>query len=172
MRRHACFSLQCVRSACATGSRFQQHLARETNPDDAAQLAVFAINPTSRAWQHEAITAGVLPRLGTAEMVATCEALGLPWAGYLPAALLLRAAAESSPPLLPPSLLGQLSVGAETDGGPPRPTVLHVRSVSELDALRRCILAADADDVEGAVPVCEDATGRPLALVRREGALR
>ena len=33
------------------GSRFQQHLARETDPDAAPALAVFAINPVDVAWQ-------------------------------------------------------------------------------------------------------------------------
>ena len=43
--------------------------------------------------------------------------------------------------------------------------ISRLRSAEDLEALRRSILAADADDVEGAVPVCEDSRGRAVALV-------
>lgn len=137
------------------GSRFQQHLARETDPDAAPALAVFAINPVDAAWQvrggggwrwggerrgqlmqgrthppphprqRAAICGGFLPRLGVAAMVAHCGRLGLPWAGYIPPALLLASAAEAGGGAggLPEGLVAQLRA-AEAGGGP---TVLAVR---------------------------------------------
>jgi hypothetical protein len=176
----------------STGSRFQQHLARETtaaadaSSDGAAataQLAVFAINPVDAAFQTRAICAGALPRLGVPAMVAACERLRLPWAGYIAPAQLLVSALDvpsGAAPLLPASLLEQLQVQAASSSSS---CVLSVRSIDELEALRRCMLALDADDVEGAVPVIEaacspapsaapsESTDVPLALFKFKVAI-
>lgn len=136
-------------SRCAArplaGSRFQQHLARETAPDAAPALAVFAINPTDAAWQREAISRGVLPRLGVAAMVAACARLGLPWAGYLPQALLLdadtdaiaEAGGSGGGGVLPAGVRSELEAAAAAGG----PTVV---------AVRRCVGLGGSDEGEPA----------------------